>query len=316
MGKRQSIDDMHELAGNRNGKCLSKKYISANTKLKWQCEKGHTWEALPGNIKKGSWCPECAAKRVTITDMQEIAVSRGGKCLSKKYVDTRTKLKWQCREGHTWEALPGNIKTGSWCRECNKRNAGRKKLTIEQMQEKAKERGGSCLSKKYIDNRTKLKWKCEKGHIWETTPSKIKSGRWCPRCALEKVKVTIEEMHSIGESRGGKCLSKTIKNNETNLKWQCGEGHTWEATPGNIKRGTWCPECAIGSRRRKLSLTIEEMQKIAKAKGGKCLSKEYKNNKTSLTWQCKNGHTWEAPGKSIKKGSWCSACSNEKKRKK
>ncbi|PKM92484.1 MAG: hypothetical protein CVU81_00175, partial [Euryarchaeota archaeon HGW-Euryarchaeota-1] len=44
------------------GKCLSTKYINANTKLKWQCKEGHRWEAIPSSIKKGSWCPVCARK--------------------------------------------------------------------------------------------------------------------------------------------------------------------------------------------------------------------------------------------------------------
>ena len=39
-------------------------------------------------------------KKLTIKDMQELAKARGGKCLSKKYVNGRVKLKWKCAEGH------------------------------------------------------------------------------------------------------------------------------------------------------------------------------------------------------------------------
>jgi len=46
------------------------------------------------------------AEKLTIKEMQEIAESRGGKCLSKEYVNNYTKLKWQCDEGHTWKATP------------------------------------------------------------------------------------------------------------------------------------------------------------------------------------------------------------------
>jgi hypothetical protein len=35
------------------------------------------------------------------------------------------------------------------------------------------------------------------------------------------------------------------------LRWQCSEGHTWEARPGNIKFGQWCPVCARRKRRTK-----------------------------------------------------------------
>jgi hypothetical protein len=63
MGKNKaiaSIADMREMARHRGGKCLSERYITLKTKMVWQCEKGHIWEARPLNIRKGNWCPICA----------------------------------------------------------------------------------------------------------------------------------------------------------------------------------------------------------------------------------------------------------------
>ena len=34
--------------------------------------------------------------------MQELAKARGGKYLSDRYIDAKTKMKWQCKEGHVW----------------------------------------------------------------------------------------------------------------------------------------------------------------------------------------------------------------------
>jgi hypothetical protein len=101
----------------------------------------------------------------------------------KKYESYHKKLKWVCAKGHKWEAKLANIRAGTWCPECGK-GAGAKsrKLTIEQMQELAMLKGGECLSKTYVNANTKLKWKCEYGHTWETTLGKIKSGTWCPKC--------------------------------------------------------------------------------------------------------------------------------------
>ena len=55
-------------------------------------------------------------------------------------------------------------------------------------------------------------------------------------------------------------------------------------------------------------LTIEDMQALARKRRGKCLSKRYVHNHTSLRWQCADGHTWKAMPSSIKRGSWCPAC--------
>jgi hypothetical protein len=56
-----TIEEMHKLAEENDGKCLSGKYINAYTKLSWQCSKKHIWEATPSNIQQGSWCPQCAS---------------------------------------------------------------------------------------------------------------------------------------------------------------------------------------------------------------------------------------------------------------
>ncbi len=56
--------------------------------------------------------------------------------------------------------------------------------------------------------------------------------------------LTIEEMQTIAEKRGGKCLSETYINLSVKLKWQCVVGHEWKATPHNVKnRNSWCPYC-------------------------------------------------------------------------
>ena len=179
--------------------------------------------------------------KLTIEEMQKLAESRKGKCLSKKYVGALNKLKWQCAEGHTWEARPHSVKEGHWCPTCNCNNT---KLTIEEMQKLAERREGKCLSKKYVNAHTKLKWKCAKGHIWEAKPYSVKQiGTWCPYCAGQHQ--TIEEMQELAESRGGKCLSNEYINNQTKLKWQCAEGHEWEAISNCIKNGQWCPHCQI-----------------------------------------------------------------------
>jgi len=117
-------------------------------------------------------------------------------------------------------------------------------------------------------------------------------------------KLTIEEMRNIAEKRGGKCLSDIYVNANRKLMWECARGHRWEAKPNSIKIGTWCQACA----RELTKGTIEEMQRIANERGGKCLSDTYVNNQTKLLLECAEGHQWEAAPNSIKNGSWCPHC--------
>ena len=124
--KKHTIEEMHQLAKKRSGKCLSKVYLNNSSRLLWECDKGHQWEAIYSSIKRGSWCPVCRSTKHTISDMRQLAKEYDGKCLSSQYVNLRTALLWECKSGHRWKAQPRRIKEGSWCRECRRKKKGRK----------------------------------------------------------------------------------------------------------------------------------------------------------------------------------------------
>jgi len=123
MKRNYSIQDMHNLANKYGGKCFSANYINANTKLKFKCNKdNYEWEASPKSIMNGGhWCPKCAGQaKITIDELQNIAKSNGGKCLSTVYVNIFTKLLWECKYGHKWWSKPVNIRNnGTWCPVCS-----------------------------------------------------------------------------------------------------------------------------------------------------------------------------------------------------
>lgn len=118
------ISDMQRIAAERGGLCLSPEYGSNKDKLLWECSSGHHWDATGDSVKRGSWCPDCSGHtRLSIEDMRQLAHSYGGKCLSEKYTDARTKLLWECVEGHVWETKPLIIRNlGSWCPHCLYKN--------------------------------------------------------------------------------------------------------------------------------------------------------------------------------------------------
>jgi hypothetical protein len=244
------------------------------------------------------------AKKYTINDMHNLAESRGGQCLSDKYSGVKYKLLWKCKEAHTWRATPDTLlNRGTWCTICV-RSRQQWKYSIEDMRRLGRERDGECLSVKYLGIHTTLRWKCDKGHEWNASPSSIVNQKsWCKTCkGMDKH--TIEEMQRIAESRGGRCLSSTYHRAKDNLQWECQEGHRWFANADNIKnKAQWCKACK-GLMRD----TIENMRKIARQKGGECLSGEYINSLTKLDWRCSAGHEWAAVPGSIKSGTWCPHC--------
>lgn len=167
---------------------------------------------------------------------------------------------------------------------------------------------GECLSDTYVNCVTKLKFKCEKNHEWETKPYyMVSKSTWCPKCN-QNAKDNINTFHEIAKEHNGECLSVEYINARTSLEFKCNKNHTWFAKPSDIKFSkSWCPKCA-GSYR----LTIDEMKEIGESRNGKCLSNIYHNGNTKLKWECNNGHQWLATPIMIKSGTWCPICRESK----
>lgn len=109
-----------------------------------------------------------------------------------------------------------------------------------------------------------LKWWCgDPNHKpWYTSPSHIARGTWCPYCRDEKSKhsqivYSFRKLKEMAQGRGGFLVTfkeeydQIIFNNKpanANFTWWCGNKlhHPWQATPVNINRGTWCPDCSRG----------------------------------------------------------------------
>jgi hypothetical protein len=299
---------MQNIACSKGGKCLSKEYINTHTKLQFLCSEGHKFENQPAHILKGQWCPICSAgvsERLCREYFEHIFGYKFPKIRPKWLIGLkghRLELDGYCKElnlafeyqgrqhfnkneffhkkrsfdeqkkndeikrkickakGITLVEIPDlkdkDRMDSLVVQECMKKGidipsaefnpndfdvSSPKKL--KKIKDLAISKGGKCLSKRYINVSTRLRFKCKNGHEWETSPASIKSGSWCPYCA-GTVKGTIEEMQRIATSREGKCISSEYINNQTHLMWECNEGHRWKATPSNIKRGKWCPKCS------------------------------------------------------------------------
>jgi len=176
--------------------------------------------------------------------------------------------------------------------------------TLVEMQDLARERGGECLSTHYTGAGELLEWRCAQGHIWEAPGNGVKSGVWCKRCFFDRLKDSLENMQTLAQAKGGRCLSTAYVNSTTHLEWECAAGHRWLAMPATIKKA-WCPACKFDQKR----LGIGKMQELAHMHGGRCLSETYKNCGTRLTWQCIEGHIWETTPTIVKLGNWCPECS-------
>jgi len=115
-----------------------------------------------------------------------------------------------------------------------------KEQKLKEAQEFAKSKEGECLSTEYINNQTKLKFRCKKKHEWEAV---FKTRTWCQRCS--NTAFSIELAQELATNKMGKCLSTEYNDYNEKLIWECYNKHTWNAQLRCIVDGTWCPKCKI-----------------------------------------------------------------------
>ncbi|MBF6986497.1 hypothetical protein [Cupriavidus sp. IK-TO18] len=120
----------------------------------------------------------------------------------------------------------------------------------------------------------------------------------------------IEECRRSARERGGECLSTTYEGSKKPLLWRCAAGHEWEAIPNSVRNGHWCERCANEEKSRaNTNRSIEEMDELARARGGRCLSTVYRNVNSILEWECGLKHVWPTAAANVIAGRWCPTCS-------
>ena len=118
-------------------------------------------------------------RKLTLIDAQNIALEKGGQCLSECYINNKSPLHWKCAKFHEWKSALCDIKRGRWCPHCAKCF----KLNIGIAKEIAFKKGGICLSEKYINSYTPLFWQCAKKHEWQAPLERIRNhNSWCSKC--------------------------------------------------------------------------------------------------------------------------------------
>lgn len=302
--KYDTIENMHKIAAERSGKCLSPEYLGAHEKLIWQCYFGHEWTAKPNAIKTGSWCPKCCdgiGERLCRLIFETIF----------KHPFPKIRSDWLKRESGK------NLELDGYCSELgvafeyngSQHYPGRKtiypnsKYDNEKIKICAKNNVKLFIIEEIINM---SKYKDILKQIKEQDYS-ININIDIPICNIYKTnqsELQFKEIKAIAELRGGKCLSNVYVDSVFKLDFECGIcNYTWKASPNSIKNGCWCPRCA------NKCIGIDNAYELATNKNGICLSDKYINSTQKMLWQCELGHKWKASYNQIQSDGWCPICS-------
>ena len=192
--------------------------------------------------------------------------------------------------------------------------ASRPAKYLTQLARTARSHGGLLLSRRYVNCKVKLRFRCAEGHSLQMSQERVQSGRWCGTCSLARVAARTRALYfaklkSVVARRGGRILSPEYVNSQTKLRYRCASGHEWSAVPNSIMVGRWCPLCANATRNLwRKDRVARRLQRIVAKRGGTILPPGFTSYKASLRCRCKTGHTWRATPEGIDTGVWCRTC--------
>ncbi|WP_244384794.1 hypothetical protein [Burkholderia pseudomallei] len=305
---------LREIAGNRGLTLLTEQWNGAQFAYLFCCASGHEFTRIGTVAMRGTVsCLECERSRVERRFLETLA-ERGITCREGRFLGQNARQHFRCREGHEWATQARKILEGSGCPSCAL--AYRTEQLIDsnglaRLQEAAAARGGRCLTDAYLGIKENYLWECANGHRWQARGYSVVKGGWCWPCFARRngdahlKPERLSDIHARALSHGGQCLDETYHGSNSKYRFRCARGHEWLGWGHQVLGGAWCRRCANLDKR----LTIEEMQAVAKARGGRCLSAEYLGHKFKLTWECHLGHVWSStPGTVVNRGAWCPNC--------
>ncbi len=310
---------MKEYAESRGGKCLSGQFISSQTKLLWECSDGHHWYSNSAKYNN-SWCPKCVFF-LSEEKCKFILESITGESFDKNrtLLGEQLELDGYCEKlkmAFEYQGYQHFEKTyyhhDSSPLQNRKRLDAKKKTLCNQknillldIPYHINVSDSALLN--YISNELKR-------HNVKLITEQIDWDNFVSEASIIKM------LSKLAHKKGGRLISKSYRGCRSKLEFECQEHHRWFTTPGNIKLGSWCPNCNAQAIAQRNKHPISNIHNLAKENHSILMSETYKNNITPIEWECEICQkSWTATLNCMKtrllKGKWCLFCNKQKEKK-
>ena len=188
-----------------------------------------------------------------------------------------------------------------------------RKKTPEEYYNECKEKGLDLPIEDYVNNKTKIRFKCSRGHVYFQRPDHHLDNHGCKLCATIKLsdnrRKTTKEYIQECKEKGLDLPIESYVNNSTKIKHKCKKcGNIYMKKPSNHLSGQGCPNCAIDNLANIKKKSQERYIKECKDKGYDLPIEEYVNAHTKIDYRCSKGHIYPQTPDDHLRGKGCPKC--------
>jgi hypothetical protein len=181
---------------------------------------------------------------------------------------------------------------------------GRKsKFTFEYVYQYFLDQGCELLEDHYVNNLTKMKYRCVCGNIAYISFTCFKDrGQRCMKCSGHEP-LTFEYVYNCFKEQGCELLETEFIKCSKKLKYRCSCGNISYILFHNFMRGHRCAKCGGNE-----IASYQEVYDYFKKYGYKLLEKTYINSSVKMKCICPHGHEYHIDYSHFKTGNRCIIC--------
>lgn len=247
-------------------------------------------------------------RRKTANDYHDLAAERRLTWCGPEVQSTQKYTSWTCSEGHLFYRPYGEIRRGHGCSVCGRQKAIQKsRKQPEDYRALAQAKQWTWLGPKVSTATTSTRWRCERGHIVESSYAGMKKGRKCGECNTKRR--TANDYEIMAGKLGWKWLGPEVKRIADNTNWRCDKGHNVAASFKQLyHQARGCRLCGIQRRADNRRFGPQYYEELAKEQGWTWLGSDVFDTHTHTTWQCPYGHEIQATYTEVRRGRKCEQC--------
>jgi len=194
--KRFTYDFVKKQFEKESYRLVSEEYINSKTKLDYICPKGHRSSIRYNDFNRGQRCRKCKKynykchgshkSSLSIDDIRSYFYTKGYKLLSKDYINSQSKLEYECPNGHRHAISYIDFRSGRRCYYCGRiKTENARRMNISFIKEEFEKEEYKLLTMIYKNNRQKLRYICPRNHKYFITWDCWQRGHRCKKCAEE-----------------------------------------------------------------------------------------------------------------------------------